>query len=123
LVIGAGEIGEPKIASLLAAKGSVQGGSASCSEVTEGRASEIATEHEGNSTLLGTDTEKEPRLCAGDESCFQSERSFVGFRRRPASRGGRSLLVPIEPAQESAWMDHDVFLMVADFFPMPFRCS
>ena len=68
-------------------------------------------------------TQKKRRLCAGDECCFQSERSFVGFRRRPASRGMRSLLVPIEPAQESAWMDHHAFLMVADFLPSPFRCS
>jgi hypothetical protein len=42
---------------------------------------------------------------------------------RPAGRGIRSLLVPLEPAQESAWMEHAVFLMVADFFPLPFRCS
>ena len=70
LVIGAGEIGEPKIASLLAAKGSVEGGSASSSEVTEGRASEIATEHEGDSTLLGTDTEKSPGSAPGMNPVF-----------------------------------------------------
>jgi hypothetical protein len=108
LVIGAGEIGEPKIASLLAAKGSVEGGSASSSEVTEGRASEIATEHEGDSTLLGTDTEKSPGSAPGMNPVF-SQNAVVGFRRRPASRGVRSLLVLIEPAQESAWMDHACF--------------
>ena len=40
------------------------------SEVTEGRASELATEHEGDSTALGTDTEKGPDSAPGANPVF-----------------------------------------------------
>jgi hypothetical protein len=39
-----------------------------------------------------------PRLCAGVESCFQSERSLGGLRRRRAGRRFRLLIVAIELA-------------------------
>jgi hypothetical protein len=81
----------------------------------------MATEHEGDSTLLGTDTEKSPGSAPGMNPVFNQNGVLPDSGAGPLA--GASLLVPIEPAQESAWMDHEVFLMVADFFPLPFRCS